>query len=564
MARRRNGAAKRAVRAAGAAALVLGATAVGGAAGCLQILGDEGPFVLGTGGGGTGGAGAAGGSGGTGGTGGTEGCEPNTTRSCYSGPDGTEGVGNCKAGTEACSDDGNSWGACEGEIKPQPEDPTAVGDEGCDGYAPGESLCAELFGDTDVQLGRIVVAAPDGSAIISGTFSGAIDLGNDVLVGQEQAFVAKIDTTCKPLWATQLGGVEGVQLGSITVDAVGDVYVSGAARSPFTVDAASVMVGSFVVKLDNASGQGIWGATCQAGKFDSIATAITVDDQGDVVIGGSFYSAIDCGNGTLASTGATDAFVARFDAVGMPSWANSYGYSTLSYQHITAIGLDPMGNVITAGKFEDGISFSGGAFTAAGNYDIFVLKLAPSGEHLWSKQFGGSILVNVNDIAIDKLAAIFVTGDFSGTINLPGEPSLTNDSEPDGFIFKLNASGNALWAWSFGAGSGQQSGASVDVDTAGHAVISGWFEDSVDLNGGGVLQAAGSKDGFVAKLLGEDGSHVWSRSFKDSPFGGATFTVDGTLTATGSASASFDDTVDFGTGPVDPAGTDAFVLRLAP
>ena len=94
------------------ATLVVAATAMAACAagGCLQILGDDATFVVGTGGaggstgtagdGGTGAAGGTGGSGGVGGTGATtssSACMPGDTRTCYTGPDGTEGVGECKA-----------------------------------------------------------------------------------------------------------------------------------------------------------------------------------------------------------------------------------------------------------------------------------------------------------------------------------------------------------------------------------------------------------------------------------------------------------------------------------
>jgi hypothetical protein len=41
------------------------------------------------------------------------------TRSCYGGPSGTAGVGACRAGTETCS--AGSWGTCVGEVRPSAE-----------------------------------------------------------------------------------------------------------------------------------------------------------------------------------------------------------------------------------------------------------------------------------------------------------------------------------------------------------------------------------------------------------------------------------------------------------
>jgi hypothetical protein len=49
-------------------------------------------------------------------------CEAGAMRDCYSGPDGTRGVGICLAGTQACA--GSSWGLCQGQVMP--------GQEGCE------------------------------------------------------------------------------------------------------------------------------------------------------------------------------------------------------------------------------------------------------------------------------------------------------------------------------------------------------------------------------------------------------------------------------------------------
>ncbi len=58
-------------------------------------------------------------------------CISGDERSCYTGPDGTEGVGECIAGTQTCTD--GQWGACEGEVLPSTEICEGQLDENCDG-----------------------------------------------------------------------------------------------------------------------------------------------------------------------------------------------------------------------------------------------------------------------------------------------------------------------------------------------------------------------------------------------------------------------------------------------
>src|SRR5689334_9194537 len=56
---------------------------------------------------------------GSGGQGGASACQPGETKECYAGPDGTKGVGECRAGTQTCAS--GTFGACTGEVLPAAE-----------------------------------------------------------------------------------------------------------------------------------------------------------------------------------------------------------------------------------------------------------------------------------------------------------------------------------------------------------------------------------------------------------------------------------------------------------
>jgi hypothetical protein len=71
-------------------------------------------------------------------------CVPGTFQSCYTGPAGTYGVGQCVSGTAWCSDDGVGLDACQGEVLPAVEDCATLEDEDCDGVVnqPDACVCA--------------------------------------------------------------------------------------------------------------------------------------------------------------------------------------------------------------------------------------------------------------------------------------------------------------------------------------------------------------------------------------------------------------------------------------
>ena len=60
-------------------------------------------------------------------------CEIGSFVSCYSGPEGTLGVGICQAGQGACKSDRSGFEGCSGEIGPQPEVCDNGLDDDCDG-----------------------------------------------------------------------------------------------------------------------------------------------------------------------------------------------------------------------------------------------------------------------------------------------------------------------------------------------------------------------------------------------------------------------------------------------
>ena len=59
-------------------------------------------------------------------------CQPNEVRDCYTGPDGTAGVGICVGGRQTCLADGTAFGACVGERLPAAEACDGI-DNDCDG-----------------------------------------------------------------------------------------------------------------------------------------------------------------------------------------------------------------------------------------------------------------------------------------------------------------------------------------------------------------------------------------------------------------------------------------------
>jgi hypothetical protein len=71
------------------------------------------------------------------------GCLPGAAQICYSGPEGTEGVGRCLAGVQFCNPDGQGFGPCNNQVLPADEICDGLDDD-CDGVADDDIMGAGL------------------------------------------------------------------------------------------------------------------------------------------------------------------------------------------------------------------------------------------------------------------------------------------------------------------------------------------------------------------------------------------------------------------------------------
>jgi hypothetical protein len=481
---------------------------------------------------------------------------------CYDGPAGTEGVGSCKAGSKTCAFDGASFGPCAGAILPVVENCATPVDEDCDGLAPpckGVFSWAKSFGDANNQQGTGVAVDSAGDVVVIGTFSGSIDFGDGPLTsaGGDDIFVAKLDASGNHVWSKRFGDANNQQGTGVAVDSAGDVVVIGTFSGSIDFgDGPLTSAGGddiFVAKLD-ASGNHVWSKRF-GDASNQAPNGVAVDSADSVLVTGYFFGSVDFGGDMFTSAGAGDIFVAKLGASGNHLWSKSFG--DVSNQAAQGVAVDDAGDVIVTGYIYGAVDFGGGPRVANGR-DVFVAKLDSSGNHLWSKNFGDEEGQTGAGVAVDSMGNVLVTGYFYGAVNFGGG-TLKSVGINDVFVAKLGASGNHVWSKRFGDEVDQQA-AGVAVDSADNVLVAGYFSGAVNF-GDSQLVCAGSSDIFVAKL-DASGNPQWSKSFGDAEDQiGASVAVDsaGNAIITGYFSGS----VDFGGGPLVCAGVrDVFVAKF--
>jgi hypothetical protein len=132
------------------------------------------------------------------------------------------------------------------------------------------------------------------------------------------------------------------------------------------------------------------------------------------------------------STGGTDVFIRRYTAAGAVLWTQQFG----SIASDDGLGVATNGaSVQVVGRvgMDNGIPGFLPGQTTAGGPDAFARSYTPTGDELWTRQFG-SIGDDFAYAAAADAAAVYVAG--SVTAALPGQTALGN---PDAYVTSLVA-----------------------------------------------------------------------------------------------------------------------------
>ncbi|MGB7713039.1 MAG: SBBP repeat-containing protein [Microcoleus sp.] len=409
-------------------------------------------------------------------------------------------------------------------------------------------------GGTDFLVTKI---NPEGTALVYSTYIGgsgneygfgiAVDnQGNAYLTGQVDpgfptttgsfqatattynAAATKLNAAGNSLvYSTFLGG-SGTALGtSIAVDNQGNAYVTGPTGDNFpTIPVGDVEfpanqpvygggIDAFIAKV-NPTGSDLVYSTYFGGSNREEGQAIAVDNNGNAYVTGITYSTnlpvtIKAVQNTIGG-GEYDAFVSKFDADGVRSYATYLGGSggekggdiaVDSSGNAYVVGTTNSSNFPTVKPIEELLAGVGNDFFSSSN--AFVSKLSPSGNSLiYSTFLGGSGDDNGHRITVDSANNVYVTGDTTST-NFPTKNAIQSVSGggKDAFVTSINSSGSASIDSTYLGGSGDDAGNGIAVNSSGEVYVAGGT-NSTNFPTANPLQAAnggGDNDAFITKII---------------------------------------------------------------
>jgi hypothetical protein len=454
-------------------------------------------------------------------------CTPGQTQACYSGPDGTQGVGICKGGMATCAPDGTGFGPCVGEVMPSGETCNAIDDD-CDGMIDdGVMGCSCTPGAT-----KACYSGPPGTSDVgickSGTQTCLPDgssfgpcMGEVVPAPENCATAADDDcngqtAACSgaPLFAAGFGDTQAQTGTAVAVDAQGNVFVAGKFQGSMNFGAPVGVLTSagghdaFIAKFA-PNGQIIWAQKYGDAAEQSI-NGIAVDAQGDVVVTGQYQGKISFpGKGTVTSAGMDDIFVAKMKGDGSAAvYLNTYGNTVTNVG--SGVGVDAQGNAYVTGWFSGNLNFINFALAAVDQLEAFLIKISPDGQNvLWAKGFTGLDNQFGYQVAVTPTGNVAFAGSFQGSINFGGG-ALQSGGGHDIVVARFDSFGSHLWSKRAGDAMDQRALA-VAVDNMGNTFATGQFAGTVNF-GGANLPSGGADDGFVVKYDAL-GNHVYSRAF---------------------------------------------------
>lgn len=393
----------------------------------------------------------------------------------------------------------------------------------------GDYIWGKVFGGTDGDLPYGIDVDSSGSVFVVGTYAGTVDFdpgagtSSRTSRGNNDNFVIKLTTDGNFAWVKDFGGVNEERATAVVLDSSNNILVTGLYNgnvdfNPAPLETNTVsgnVIDVFVLKLDSNGGY-LWAKGLGGSSFGAdYGEGIAVDSSNNVYVTGRYTGNVDfdpgAGTTTLSGSSTNGAFILKLSSSGDFGFAR--GIDGTGQDVGLEIEVDSNGNVLTAGQFQSTVDFDPGAgtanLTASPSSAIFLLKLDASGNYLWAKSWGGNG-DQPWDLKITSENDVLLSGDYSVTVDFDpnaGTSNFTAQNSADGFILKLDSSGNFVWVSTL-RGSQEQQPRAIELISGGYILIAGVFSQ-IDFNPSVsvalIANASSGSDLFLMRLA-SDGS----------------------------------------------------------
>ena len=261
--------------------------------------------------------------------------------------------------------------------------------------------------------------------------------------GTQDVFIVKYNTNGQGQWSTRLSGDGTVNVSSIKLDNLDNIYIIGtftsgnifqAYNSDGTVFLTFYQDTGYLIKY-NLNGIGIWGTRITATPNPQVASLIT-DSLNNVYVGG-FISSTDLNifnvNGTyfgqVPNPGVPSTYLIKYNSNGFVEWATTLVCNI--YNDTTALSVDSDNNIYITGSYLDNLTInnfvnvapgsppqvitasSGIILTHEGGGDSYLVKYnSTNGQAIWGSRISGTGSEYYEYVAVDSFNYSIVSSYF--------------------------------------------------------------------------------------------------------------------------------------------------------
>jgi hypothetical protein len=289
-------------------------------------------------------------------------------------------------------------------------------------------------------------------------------------------------------WGVQFGTSSNDYSTEMTTDKENNIYLTGYTNG--SLSGSNVGNTDIWIAKYNTNGTQIWIKQFGSTLADN-SQEIGTDSKGNIYIGGST-------SGDIANTniGNEDIWLAKYDSNGNQVWKKQFG--TKGYDLLQGMAIDTEGNIYLSGYTNDNFNLTD---SNAGHNDIWIAKYDEDGKEKWVKQFGSAGEDYLQEIALDLLGNIYMTGYTEGSLVGSGK----NTGASDIWFAKYNSAGTQQWIQQFGS-IVEDFSYGITVDSIGNIYLTGiTFGSLTGTN-------AGASDIWFAKYT-NNGIRQWIKQF---------------------------------------------------
>lgn len=381
-----------------------------------------------------------------------------------------------------------------------------------------------------------VVALADGSAIVTGRYSGRITLGATAYESErnptarygysQNAYYARLMPDGSWAWAQGIGGVGGSEIRSAVVTPDGSILFSGWWRNTtddaLGFDAEDSRNYVFLMLVNDAGERiGYWSLPISYSHEGSSRTrsawldisVVSAGTDGSVVLVGNYCGTIRMGSLVLPTTskskgdvGDCGSFVGRFRSDLSVEWIQELQQVKASQKagiETTGATVTSNGDIVLTGWLENGPWKFGKINVKHSGSGSFVARIDARGNWRWAKTVGAQATFNRVRATPDNGAVL--VGNWTGSSLSIGKLRITSRDGYDGLVAKLSPNGD--WSWLAGTDTKTVKGSDqitslrdITVTPDGTIVVAGYMTGTVALGSTTVESPHWDSTGFIARL----------------------------------------------------------------